>query len=267
MGLDAFVYCNCFKEGKTTEPPLDKSLIVIDEEGFYNLNIPESEETFPLYQDLTEWMKICCKHKDMLYAYERVGSWSMVAFFKGILINIGEKHLPILLNSTPTGNEGIFPAKLATKALVELNYLKRNIRSCTGTFLIDEKRDEELYYHIGSYGSEFFWNGEEKISFGLDEQGFFISDDDNKTEVFRSMHFSIKRKSDIKSSQEIVYEFYDFDKKIKAEVNNTIGTVDMPAELRVVNRKLKVKDIGFIIQSLKKLMKASIKTGNPIVWT
>lgn len=47
MGLDAAVNCNCFKEGKTKEPPFDKNLIVI-EEGFYDLNIPYegNEELF-----------------------------------------------------------------------------------------------------------------------------------------------------------------------------------------------------------------------------
>ena len=44
MGVDATVMCNCFREGRTTDPPVPREWLVLDAEGYLSLR-PSASHT------------------------------------------------------------------------------------------------------------------------------------------------------------------------------------------------------------------------------
>lgn len=61
MGLDAFVRCNCYREGKTKPLPFPEARLYIDEDGYWDLHEEglSEEEAEEWYQRLLEWEREC----------------------------------------------------------------------------------------------------------------------------------------------------------------------------------------------------------------
>src|SRR5436309_15439659 len=100
MGWDASVMCNCWKEGKTTPPPVRSELIHLDEEGYLALALPwEGNED--KHEAFHEWQRDCCAHEGMAYAKEWFASYFSYRYFQHALQRAGWEHFPALKIGLP----------------------------------------------------------------------------------------------------------------------------------------------------------------------
>lgn len=89
MGLDAWVYCNCIKEGKALPHPFPE-LLVFDETGEPTLQ-SEGEISLELWLTHDKWYRNSCPHP---FRHEKLGSyaWILVPFFKKLLGGMSPVH-------------------------------------------------------------------------------------------------------------------------------------------------------------------------------
>ncbi len=134
MGLDAFVRCRCFEEGKTTAPPVPLEDLFVDEEGGISSRTLCTERKRLRHDDywrrydeledrLLDWTETCCAHEDMHACDEFVcnlSGWSKLRW----LFNALGGETPTLAGMLPYANGGSFPAEFADAALAELAALE-----------------------------------------------------------------------------------------------------------------------------------------------
>ena len=106
MGLDAFVCCNCIKEGKAPPHPFPE-LLVFDQTGEPTL---KSDREISLERWLThdEWYRSSCPHSGYLIE-KRLGNIARVAYVRGFLQDNSPNDFPVLLehvvyNGTHSGD-------------------------------------------------------------------------------------------------------------------------------------------------------------------
>ncbi|MDN4594261.1 hypothetical protein [Polycladomyces subterraneus] len=269
MGLDAVVYCNCFREGITEPPPeAIRPYIVTDEEGYPDLDLPMEYERFDEYLAMfDEWLGSCCPHPNLWYADERITDWEGYTRFLQVLEQAGWQRFPALYEALPSGNEGRTDAALARRALEELNNVRQGTDLGTGVLLMDGETGEMLYLHNSDAVSFLGWNGQDRTAIGLDEEGFFVgklAERDLKVEkiLFRSIRFEQKRKSD---GEGVLFQ----DLHSGAHILSTLSIQDgerLPRMLQVEKRMISGKDFDYILQPLINLFQASAETGNPVIW-
>lgn len=81
MGLDAYVQCNCIKEGKVKNPPFDMNLIICND-GVYELRDSADDVTFHKY---INWLENAFQHPRGYYIYERVSNVGGSNFLSGVI--------------------------------------------------------------------------------------------------------------------------------------------------------------------------------------
>ncbi len=274
MGYNAFVLCNCYKEGKTSNPPY-KEFVKTSDEGLYldleNLYQKDKNEYFKRNDAFDKWMENACPHEDMKIVDERLANISGMSAFWSILEKLGgESKFPVLFNNLPTSNCGSLSINYSQTFLQELLVLEQEKKKEEKLFLsVKETREVKQSVNINKR-KVFIWQGYEQL-YGIDKEGFFISKKgfDNKSTkvVFRSKDF---RQVYLGNDQ---YQFVDnFTKK------KFIGTSKIHSDGKVKPKKVfsfivekkgvTIKqEYAYIIAPLKKLMSASIETGNPVMWS
>lgn len=200
MSYSAYVVCNCYKDGKTIEPP-HKEYLRFDEEGLY-LDIPSEiwakdiEKVHQMDEDFNEWERTACEHEEMKLADEYLSNiLGMMAFRYLVQELIGKDKLPILAQYLPTANGGILPSEFAQQALDELFLLEKEQTAEEKVMLI-EKSTGKLKTSVNSETYRFFvFTAYNRNTYGLDKDGFFILENVNKNGeeisyiVFRSNNF------------------------------------------------------------------------------
>jgi len=269
MGLDAVVYCNCFREGVTEPPPeAIRPYIVTEEEGYPDLDFPMEDKRFDEYLAMfDEWLGSCCPHPNLWYADERITDWEGYTRFLQLLEKIGWGRFPALYEALPSDNEGRTDAALASRALKELQDVHQEADLGTGVHLTDKETGEMLYLHNTDAVSFLGWNAQDRTVIGLDEEGFFVgklAERDLKVEeiLFRSVCFEQKRKS-----EEGAVLFQDLSSG--THILSTLPIRDgerLPRLLQVEKRNISGKDFDHILQPLINVFQASVETGNPVVW-
>ena len=278
MSYSAFVICNCYKDGKTEDPPY-KEFVQFDEDSL-NLNIPDKIEgkrpknTYQMYGEFDKWIQTACEHKDMELAYEYLSNNSGMSAFRHIIkkLNINGKY-SVLAKYLPTANGGILPAQFASQALDELALLEKE-PFLEETVVLSEKSTS---YVIASVNTDTYWlfvfSGP-KYSYGIDKDGFFILEyvEENGKEVsylvFRSMNFIQQKVSDDN------YMFIDiptgkrFTHSISLYIPNQRNEVGNSYEYEVKITHISVaNEYSYMIEPLRRLAEASVDSGNPIHWT
>src|SRR4051794_28231436 len=104
MGLDASVMCNCFRLGLTTEPPVARDWLQIDEEGYLGLK-PENDSDEAYYR-FHGWEQTCCEHPGMRFARESIANWAGFRLFQQALDHVGWDRFPVLRQELPEANGG-----------------------------------------------------------------------------------------------------------------------------------------------------------------
>lgn len=187
MGLDASVMCNCFREGRTSEPPVPRDWLQIDEEGYLVLR-PEHDSPEACHR-VYGWMLACCEHPEMEHASEHIANWTGYRLFQQALAGVGRDRFPVLRHELPEANGGLTEAPRAALALGELDEFRKVGDVGTTICLIDTATGEVVQENVGVYEGVFIMDGRAGLDAGLDGSGFFIRDRETKAELFRAARF------------------------------------------------------------------------------
>jgi hypothetical protein len=306
MGLDAYVACNCYRDGKTPRPPFaDK--IMLDENG--ELGFISPADVGPKeWQALAEWKRGACAHRDMWFASERIGTWGSVGVFSDMMELVGWDRFPSLRQSF--GESTQVSAHAATRILEDLNRFDQLTQLGDIARLVDVETGDLIAEYIGRGSAAFMMRGH--IEYAMDAKGFIVrsrQDNDHPHLVlFRSTHFRQEfprkvgtdsaRHSDSASpwhrgalflrklrparvaDEAPTVDFIDCDTGIRLPVHMAIEyevanpdangrmrkSRKQPHELRVGIRQATPSDFSYIVGCLTRLCEASVETGNPICW-
>ena len=167
MGLDAFVPCNCFEEGRISRPPEPFRMddLYRDEEGyicFRRLDRYYEELGYSRYIELYgklddafhSWTLHACEHEDGEYLSEWVSNWPGVREFQSVVEELGgEERYPALSQLIPNGNGGSYPAALVPGAIKEIDDLLERAKTLVFHALVCDDSKEPLWTSAdcGSY--------------------------------------------------------------------------------------------------------------------
>lgn len=263
MGLDAYVQCNCFREGKAKEPPFDAKLLTFNN-NILDISHEVDDETFSAY---IRWSENACEHEDFKLVYERVGNASGMNFFWDIINKIGEEQFP---NFSAMWKKSHVESQLAERVIKEIAVIKSKIKDVKAAFLIDEDTNEEYCSVVEGDDTWFYSHGGE-FNYRLGDRGFYITDR-NAEILFISQSFSQDVKV-MKGNREVEVYFQDIltgktyksSKAIERCINWQKEEFYYPDKLIVKKRNLEIDDC-YTLQVLERLLETSIITGNPIVW-
>lgn len=276
MGYDAFVTCNCFKDGKTKEPPY-KDFMKIDVEGIYlDLDLTyekDKDEYLKRHQEFDNWKRTACPHEDMKFASEHLANMSGMAAFKTMLHEFGgEKRFPILTKYLPVANGGTLPAEYAEKVLNELKDIEQEKTS--EKKVIRRQNTGDKIWSTNEFHSDIFvWTAYNRENYGIDRDGFFIIKNRNflwmkaSKLVFRSKDFKqvvlgndkFKFIDNLTNNQYMgTAKIHPFGKEQPSQDFDFI--VDMEVTTLATEYR-------YIIEPLKRVTNASLETENPVIWT
>lgn len=167
MGLDATVRCRCFEEGKLKPGSVPYDDLYIDGEGYLASRMLDSRRAElgrrrfaarygELERAFYDWSDHCCEHEDGDYVVEWVSNWAGVAGFESRVEEAGgEAEFPLLSHMLPHGNGGIYPVELAEATLKELDRFLEIITNVDEWVLVDAETEERIW--TSTPGSTFVW--------------------------------------------------------------------------------------------------------------
>ncbi len=269
MGYNAFVHCNCYKDGKTSIPPYKKFVRYNEETGLY-LDIPHKvkkyNDAYEMENAFWNWKKNACPHDDMELVSVRLCNVSGMAEFEYAIEQKGGKHkYPILTKYLPGSNDGIVPSAYAYDMLNEI-YLFENEKTEEDKLILFEKTTNSYVSSMFLNVENEFIKYEENIYFLLYEDAFTITqlrDLKNHKIVFQSKNFTQTKIS------EFSYNFTDKETGKNFVTNFPLYETDDLNTLEFAFKKetlLFTYEYNYMIKALKQLINASIETGNPICW-
>ncbi|MBX7241768.1 MAG: hypothetical protein K1X92_08460 [Bacteroidia bacterium] len=278
MGYGIHVNCNCYKEGRTTEPP-HKSYIKFDAEDFY-LEIPneirmkDKEQAYQMDEEFEEWKRTACEHEDMKLINEHLCNLSGMGELHYVVNGIGEgKLLPILKEHLPTSNDGFIPVHLAQALLEELILLEKELEKANRITLIEKSSRDSIAFLEFEPQYFFLFTENNQHVYGIDEGGFCIfekGEEENKMVydvVFHSSDFIQKRVSDN------LYKFIDNSGGASYECSEKLypqGEEEAGEEYEfeiIIQEGFWDIYLEYRIGILKEAAKASMISGNPIYWS
>jgi hypothetical protein len=273
MGYSGYVVCDCYQQGKTIDPP-HKEYVRFDKNGL-DIYIPkvimkQGEEIGSVMEDeFCKWRKNACEHEDMILEYESFSnSWGWLDFRTFINDSGGQLKFPVLTKYLPVTSGGILRVSLAPAILKELALLEA-LRPVQERFtLIEIKSGDVIATSISD--EPLFINCASKHNFYLDGSGFFIvpniyGKDRMKMELFRSRNF-IQHSNGIGN-----YRYTDLSTDNSIECTHCIYPMRGHEPMMDYEFEIRYEPdydwVHEIINSLKILAKASVKTGNPVHWS
>ena len=167
MGLDATVRCRCFEEGKLKPGPVPYDDLYIDGEGYIasrRLDTRRAElgrrrfaaRYGELEKAFYDWSDHCCEHENGDYVVEWVSNWAGVVEFESRVEEAGgEAEFPLLSHMLPHGNGGIYPVELAEATLKELDRFLEIITNVDEWVIVDAETEEKIW--TSTPGSTFAW--------------------------------------------------------------------------------------------------------------
>jgi hypothetical protein len=290
MGLDASVRCNCYREGLATTPPVPAPLIVLDRDGWFNLDMPYDGNKDE-FRRLDEWVRSGCTHPDMVFAHARVAGWDAYRVFREALGRVGWARYPTLRDELPELNGGTTEAAAAVAALDELADLRRRPELGRTWYLVDEDTDEPIAAHTASDGGTIVWDGGSRLAIGIDPRGLFVvSAEPPARELFRAMRVE-QRLAAVgaaapsgAAASEGPVELVDLDSGARVSCSTPVpgrsipwpdgrmvddrGRVrtSYPRRMRVEPRTVTPATFDDIVSALEGVFRAAIITGNAVRW-
>lgn len=270
MGYDAYVRCNCYRDGKISSKPPFEEFVEEDEEGIWlNLDWETNKEKHDAFD---HWKySNPCEHEDMEVCSERLANISGMGAFRRILIELGVENYPILSKYLPKANGGNLPVKYAFAMQQELEKLRQET---TNEILIELKElttNTRVQSINSKYELPFVFLGKSKLRCSLSQAGFQVIRERNllglklQSIIFKSQKFKQTKLAD----KRYLLTDYNTQKTFELSVNLHSGDncIDDFLEFQVIEANASVADeYSYIIEPLLKLTKASQETGNPIIW-
>lgn len=271
VSLQGSVMCNCFKQGKTKKPPIKRECICFEDGyavGIYPDNTPQ-EEINKMEHLLFDWQKTACSHEDMYYTY--VECYQRNAY---LLMRLADEigKYPILSTFYPSYNGGsveLERVKLAEEELEEF-CLDIQEKKIIGTFFTDMTTNQVLYQYFTGQSQMIAgtWLNNQGFRMWFDSSGFYVTDLLLEKELFHSYEFIKQPQKKIESISPRGYRsIVQTVLLTDLESNHTCIVPDFLKGIhwKVINRPFCLDDL-YCIASLKKLIKASLETKNPIQW-
>lgn len=275
MGFNAFVICRCYQDGKTEEPP-GKEYVKFDSDGLY-IDVPnniDKEQRWELEDKFDKWRSSACPHKEMELCCEHLSNNQGMYDFINMLIE--KKGYPILSECLPRVNGGMMLPEQAKDCRDELERLESMDLSqikiqlhevFTPKLLMDVDKDHNRTFILTAYN---------KRNCVLSEDGFIITENKTKSDgetlryiVFQSKHFTVQKVRKFFFNKKPLFRYTDIDtgKRYECDINLDSENLSPSKEFVVSETALKIIDeYSYIIEPLRKLIRASLDTGNPIHW-
>ena len=283
MGLDAFVRCRCFEEGKLKPGPIPLEDLYIDDEDYISSKFLDQkreelgsklfwERYGDLECDFRDWKDSACEHKYGEICSENVGNFCGLLCIGAVLSSDeGETKYPLLNTMLPDSNDGLYPVEKAQPTLDELDRFIEEHSKIPGYQLIDEEThkvisscavdDDFCMYRDGYIDYGFV---EDKVYFYLRElpQPFYVD------------HFCQAPADDYKQTQKVIVFCYDpnnyasnFNMSLPGPIDSELDN-SVLRSFSVQKTTLDFKETGHFwrLNKIRNLLVASIETKHPIVW-
>lgn len=293
MGLDAFVTCNCWRDGKSKPPPVPRERIRLDADGWLELDMPEPIDP-ELQQAFDEWSDdpAACSHSDMDAAFERISNYGGFRHFEYALHTLGAERFPTL---TKIPIQGSTQASASAHALEELELFRRICRipmwdiveSETGEVAIRDVPPEGRFILRGKKQPYDLWADRYGIFFvpterlspgGIDGTQSGPSAQDRidaprrgPDAVFASARFEQVGVGGDKLDPVVQYTDLETGRTITTTHALFVGGEDhhkgrLATRCHIVSRPLTAEDFEYILAPLKIVFEASARTGNSVIW-
>jgi hypothetical protein len=280
MGLDASVLCTCLRTGRVRTPPFPPDLVVLDEDGWPQLDLPEGG-TDEEYRRFRDWLRHCCEHPDMAVVNVRVANWGGLRSFEAALDRVGREHFSTVFTEVPHVNGGHTDPPAAARALTELAAFRRRTDVGQDVYLLDSETGHVIANHDATWDNDMFiLGGGTGFDVGLDSRGMFVvSRTEPRREVFRAMRLEQRA-----GPAEELVELVDVDTGARFRLRRGVGghaVADVggdeqddqsrhrtvyPRSMHVETRSQTPGDYEYILASLEAVFTASVETGNPVRW-
>jgi hypothetical protein len=277
VGLDAFVYCRCWQDGLTAPPPAGP--VGFDEEGYLGLLVDADGYT----EDdaaVARWLAGACRHRRMELASEHVANWPGYRLFQQALAAAGWHHYPTLRAQLPNANGGRMPADAAAHALGELDAFLRDAVLDDDVVLADEDTGEAVLTYVAAYRGVVLLGPGYRA--GVDPAGFFVLDPgpadppdpaNPAVTLFRSTRFRqrvlpgrLVEFSDDAGSVRVAMPPVGAARAAAGGAAGEVAGGAPPGRLRVERRRRSPADFADVVEPLRRLCRAAVATGNPVMW-
>lgn len=248
-----------------------RGLACIDDyDDSIDLRAPHRDDA-ALFRRLQEWIRSFCPHEEMEFVSESVSNWGGVGAFLRALHAAGADRFPTLIAAMPEANGGRADVATARRMLAELDAFDAVNVLGRRTVLVAE--DDESEVCDVAAGGECLMALSAAQQIGLDDHGFFVRRGDEI--VFRSRRFEqVLEPGTTPNSRTATLRALDSVQSCSGAIAIGQYGVDESGgyrprhakRFRVEIASLTSARYGYITGSLRTLCKASIETGNPIIW-
>ncbi len=284
MGLDASVMCDCLKRRLTSEPPVPREWLVIDDEG--QIAIAPEHDSPGTGGDVYHWMEDCCDHPGMRYASEGIANWTGYRLFQQAMAEVGWENFPVLHQELPEVNGGRTEASASALALEELAAFRKVGRIGSNTWLVDTTTGEVNRESVAAYEGVFIMSSS-GLEAGFDSDGFFIRTSEDGLELFRAIRFqqtSLDPDAEPDESEQGRFLYVDLGSGREFECRFAVPgamipwpdgrmqddrgrlRTHYPARLHVEERSVYSSHFEYILGPLERIFRASVEMGNPVRW-
>lgn len=234
-------------------------------------NLSESEAT-ERYRTFRTWLATCCEHPDMNEASAFIASWKGHQAFAEALEALGADAFPQLLAQLPDGEDGITPASVAQTMLDELSAFEAQQSQLRHAVLVDSERDDVISMGSQVLSGVLAMDRQTGYDIGFDADGFFIRD---RWEMNRTLFQAVRVEQRIlrPEHQQVEYVNLETGKSFVCNTpfgkwyNGTDGLPRMYLKLfHVEARESESNRFSYIIDPLRRVLEASVRTQNPIRW-
>lgn len=279
MGLDATVRCRCFEEGRLRPGPVPLDDVYVDEEGYLSsrkLDAARARLTYrqflarygDLQREFEKWADSCCEHEGGEYCSERVSNWSGCGEFEELVEEAGgEAEFPLLSTLLPDANGGAYPAEKAAATLAELDRFVEKLADVDEWVLRDEEFGKKIW--TSTSGGSFPWmmGPFDRVSMVGGKVSFWHAGyEPVETTHFRQIPFGEKGADGCQRMRIVC-----LDTGRTTVTFDSIGPEGAPKterEFLVTSEKAPFLYEGKYgtAERIRRLLVASVETGNPIRW-
>ena len=280
MGLDAFVACNCLRDGKLSNPlePFTMDDVYRDAEGLLSSRMLDCflvqlgfEEYMRCYGALdrrfSDWLDKPCEHEGREYLSECVSNWSGIGQFRSIVASLGgEVAYPILSHLLPGGDGGSFPAELAAEAIEEIDELVEFAKHLVFNSLVCEGFEEPIWSCADRFTGPFMMAP--YLEVGMDGDRVYFATEDRRVTSRRFRQEPIGP-AECNGSQEMEITVCETGERLR--IFDSIGPSGEPKTVREF--WIELREAPFMYEGryltaerIGSLLAASLETGNPVQW-
>lgn len=274
MGIVASVMCNCYRDGKTTPCPFPQQFIA-DPAALPGLRWdedPGESEAEAAYALLRLWLATCCDHPDMNQASEFIASWKGYQAFSDALDALGAKRFPALRAHLPGGDDGTTPPDAAAAMLAELDAFAQAQSQVRYAVLVDSERGEIISHGSHTLKGALKMDVSSGFDVGYDAEGFFVRD---RWEMNRLVFRAMRLEQRLLHPETLQVEYVDLETGRTFACNTPFGQAFIGAHglPRMVYERLHVELLpspenrfAYLTDPLRRVLQASLQTGNPVRW-